>query len=215
MTSVTEDLDLADAHALAHDHETEHAVAAAAEPGGGAVEEIRLGWRATAKNWLVQDSPYIAMLLLAFIGVAFKLPAQYWVILAPIYGVICVVAGWRHFETQSERLQLAYTQALSWIALLFAIYVLYNDVVQGVLNTSATALAVMTLLALGTFVAGMQARVWRICAVGALMLAAVPSMSFLEQSALILALAAMVVVAVGFFTWWVSERRRSRRLATA
>jgi hypothetical protein len=53
------------------------------------------------------------MLLLALVGVAFHLSASYWVILTPAFGIICVVAGWRHFETREGRLQLAYTQALS------------------------------------------------------------------------------------------------------
>jgi hypothetical protein len=164
-------------------------------------------WRSVLRSWLVQDSPYLAMLLLPLVGVTFHLSATYWVILTPVFGVICVVAGWRHFETQNDRLQLAYTQALSWFALIFTIYVLFNNVVQGVLNTSATSLAMMTLLALGTFVAGLQSRVWRICAVGAILLVAVPFMGWLEQSALLIALAILAIIAVGFVTWWVGERR--------
>jgi hypothetical protein len=163
--------------------------------------------RSMLRSWLVQDSPYIAMLALALIGVTFHMPATYWVVLTPIFGIICVVAGWRHFAHKDDRLQLAYTQALSWFALIFTIYVLYNNVVQGVLNTSATSLAMMTLLALGTFTAGLQSRVWRICAVGAILLCAVPFMGWLEQSALFIAVAIIAVIGVGFLTWWVSQRR--------
>jgi hypothetical protein len=96
---------------------------------------------------------------------------------------------------------------LRWLAFIFTIYVLFNNVVQGTLNTSATSLAMMSLLALGTFVAGLQSRVWRICAVGAIMLVAVPAMGWLEQSALFIIIAALAVVAVGFLTWWVGQRR--------
>ena len=159
------------------------------------------------RSWLIQDSPYIAMLLLALVGVTFHMPATFWVILMPAFGIICVVAGWSHFDTQQGRLQLAYTQALSWFALIFTVYVLFNHVVQGVLNTSATSLAMMTLLALGTFVAGLQSRVWRICAVGMIMLVAVPAMGWLEQSVLLITIAAFAIVAVGFVTWWVGQRR--------
>ena len=75
-----------------------------------------LSWRSVLRNWLVQDSPYIAMLALALAGVTFHLPAGYWAVLTPIFGGICVAAGWRHFATPEGRLQLAYTQALSWVA---------------------------------------------------------------------------------------------------
>jgi hypothetical protein len=165
------------------------------------------GWRAALLPWLLHDAPYIAMVLLALVGVAFRMPARYWVFLTPVFAVICVVAGWRHFASREARLELVYTQALGWFALMFAIYVLFNDVVQGVLNTSATSLAMMTLLALGTFFAGLHARVWRICVVGALMLVAVPCMGWLEQSALLLVGIVLALVAAGFAAWWWGARR--------
>jgi hypothetical protein len=160
------------------------------------------------RSWLVEDSPYIAMLVLVLAGVTISMPAAYWVILTPVFGVICVVAGWRHFETQEERMQLAYTQALSWFALILSIYVLYSNVVQGILNENSTSLAMMTLLALGTFMAGLQARVWRICAVGAIVLLAVPGIGWLHKSAVLLVIATLGVIAVGGLTWWVDRRRQ-------
>jgi uncharacterized membrane protein HdeD (DUF308 family) len=116
--------------------------------------------RSGLRSWLFEDSPYIAMLLLALVGVVLRLPVAYWVILTPVFGIICVVAGWRQFDNREARMQLVYTQALGWLALIVAIYVLYNDGVQGVLSENATSLAMITLLALGTFMAGLLARVW-------------------------------------------------------
>jgi hypothetical protein len=168
-----------------------------------------LSWRSALRSWLVQDSPYIAMLVLALAGVTFHLPAGYWAVLTPVFGAICIATGWRHFATPEGRLQLAYTQALSWLALIFTVYILFNTVVQNVLNTSATSLAMMTLLALGTFTAGLQSRVWRICAVGAIMLVAVPAMGWLEQSALLVTVAVLAVAAVGFGTWWLGQRNQA------
>jgi hypothetical protein len=159
------------------------------------------------RSWLVEDSPYIAMLLLALVGVVLSLPVSYWVILTPVFGVICVVAGWRQFDTREARMQLVYTQALAWLALIVAIYVLYNDGVQGVLNANSTALAMITLLALGTFMAGLLARVWRICAVGAILFVAVPAIGWLDQSVVLLMFATIAVIAVGGVTWWVGQRR--------
>jgi hypothetical protein len=166
--------------------------------------------RSDFRNWLVEDSPYIAMLVLVLVGVTVSMPAAYWVVLTPVFGVICVVAGWRHFETREGRLELAYTQALSWFALILSIYVLYSNVVQGILNENSTSLAMMTLLALGTFMAGLHARVWRICAVGAIVLLAVPGVGWLHKSAVLLVIATLVVIAAGGLTWWVDQRRRRR-----
>jgi hypothetical protein len=62
------------------------------------------------------------MLLLALAGVIFRLPVSYWVILMPVFGFISVAAGWRHFVTRNARLELVCRLALSWCALLLAIY---------------------------------------------------------------------------------------------
>lgn len=165
--------------------------------------------RSGFRGWLAQDWPYITMLVLALAGVTFHLPVDYWVILTPVFGIICVVAGWGQFATKEARLQLVYTQALSWFALILAIFIMYSNGVQGVLNAPATALAMMTLLALGTFTAGLQARVWRICAVGAILFLLVPGIGWVKQSAMLLVFAFFVIVAIGGVTWWAGQRRRS------
>src|SRR5664279_2679217 len=151
--------------------------------------------RSAFRNWLV------------VVGVTVSMPAIYWAVLTPVFGVICVVAGWRHFETREGRLEMAYTQGLSWFALILSIYVLYSNVVQGILNENSTSLAMMTLLALGTFMAGLHARVWRICAVGAIVLLAVPGVGWLNKSAVLLVIVTVGVIAVGGVTWWVDQRR--------
>jgi hypothetical protein len=132
-------------------------------------------------RWLRHDLPYISMLLLALLGVVFRLPVIYWVILTPVFAVISIASGWFHFTTRRERLGLVFKLALDWCALLLSIYLLSNAGVQGVLNVNATTLAMMTLLALGTFVAGVQARVWQISAVGGALFAAIPSLAWLER----------------------------------
>lgn len=172
----------------------------------GNIDEAR-AWRAAFKRWLLEDSPYIVMLLLAVVGVGLRLRVGYWLAITPIYGVICIIAGWRHFDTAVGHRELIYTQVLNWAALLVAVYVLYNTGVQGVLNITASSLAMMTLLALGTFTAGLQARVWRICVLGGLLFLAVPTIGWLDQSIPILFAATMVVLAVGALSWWFSHRR--------
>lgn len=164
--------------------------------------------RSIVTKWFLNDILFIAMLLLALVGVIFRLPVSYWIILTPVFGVISIAEGWSHFITRSERLGLAYRVASIWCALLLAIYLLYNSGVQGVLNANATSLAMMTLLALGTFVAGVQARVWQICVVGGLLFLAVPGVGWLDQSPLLLAAATFLIIAIGGLVWWVGQRRQ-------
>ena len=163
--------------------------------------------RSALRSWLLHDSPYITMLLLAMAGVVLRLPPGYWLLLTPLFGVICVVAGWRQFETGEARRQMVYALAMDWLALIVAIYVLTNTGVEGVLNANASSLALMTLLGLGTFVVGVQARVWRIGAVGAILLLAVPGIGWVDQSALFLVAATVALIAIGGLVWWVDQRR--------
>jgi hypothetical protein len=166
-------------------------------------------------RWLVHDSPYIAMLLLALTAVILRLPVIYWVILVPVFGVISGAEGWRHFTGRSDRLNLLCALALNWCALLLAILLLFDTGVQGVTNANSTSLAMMILLALGTFVAGVQAHVWQICAVGGLLFLAVPGLGWLDQSPLLIAAAVLAVIALGGLGWWVSQRGQEPGTAAA
>jgi hypothetical protein len=166
------------------------------------------GQRSVVMRWLLHDIFYIAMLVLALSGVVLRLPVIYWVILMPVFGAITIGEGWRHFSDRRERLGLVYRVALNWCALLLAIYLLFNDGVSGVMNVNAISLSMMTLLALGTFVAGVQARVWQICAVGGVLFLAVPGLGWLDQSPLLFVAATAVIVVLGGLAWWVSDTRR-------
>jgi len=174
--------------------------------GSGEVKPAAVAARPAALEWFLHDIFYIAMLVLALVGVVFRLPVSYWVILMPVFGVITIAEGWKHFSDRTEQLGLVYRVGLNWCALLLAIYLLSNSGVSGVMNANATALSMMTLLALGTFVAGVQARVWQICAVGSVLFLAVPGLGWLDQSPLLITAATGLIVALGALAWWVTRR---------
>ncbi len=197
MTMETMDVKLA----ITPDEELPRANSLDAEPAE--VMHHRPLWR----HWLLEDSPYIVMLLLALAGVTFRLTVGYWIMLAPVFGVICIIAGWNHVENQKDHIRLIAGQALNWAALVLAVYVLHDSGVAGELNANAIALAMMTLLALGTFVAGVQAWVWRISAIGIALLIAVPVIGWADQSAMILGFAALVLIAIGALVWWLQHRQ--------
>jgi hypothetical protein len=70
------------------------------------------------RAFLLREWPYLLVLILAFIGVDYtsfsKVPmTQYWMILTPFIGLICVVTRWCHAESQEQRLRLIRAQAAS------------------------------------------------------------------------------------------------------
>jgi len=165
-------------------------------------------------SWLLRDLPYALMLLLAVGGLvlaSFRGPTTYvyWMALAPIYGLIVVASGWRRLETGAERMRLVLTQTLHWAAFLGAMWLMFLPEVSGVVNLNATSLTLLILLALGTFVAGVHAAVWRISAVGVFLALAVPAVAWVQESAMLLLVGALLLVFVGAAFWWM-WRRESR-----
>jgi hypothetical protein len=162
----------------------------------------------TLRRWIGYELPYILMLVLGLVGAVLHMPIMYWIGLTPLFGIVCIVAGWRNFATTQERMHLLFSQVLIWCALMVAIYVLYSSGVQGLaFNPNANPLALVTLLALGTFVAGVQARLWQTCAVGVVLFLAVPGIGWVNQSLIFLVGLSVVVIVLGGLAWTIAERR--------
>jgi hypothetical protein len=166
-----------------------------------------------SRHWLVRELPYVVMLALSVGGViltGFRGPTTYayWMVLAPIYGLACVMSGWREVDKTADHLRLIVTQALHWLAFLAAMWLMFLPEVRGVVNDNATSLALLILLALGTFVAGVHARVWRICLVGLFLALSVPAVAWIQDSAVLLMVGTLMVVAVGGAFWWLWRYER-------
>jgi hypothetical protein len=142
---------------------------------------------------------------------SFRRPATYfyWMALAPIYALIVIASGWRQLETGAERMRLVVTQLLHWAAFLGTMWLMFLPEVGGVVNLNATSLTLLILLALGTFVAGVHAAVWRISAVGVFLALSVPAVAWVQESAMLLLVGALLLILVGAAFWWM-WRRESR-----
>ena len=88
------------------------------------------------------------------------------------------------------------------------ILLLHSDV-QRMLNADSTGLAILLLLALGTFVAGVHTLSWQTGVLGVVMALAVPAIAWIEESALLLVLAAIAFVVFAAIFWWFGRSRGS------
>jgi hypothetical protein len=166
--------------------------------------------------FLKEDWPYIAILILALIGVAFasltlETMGIYWELLVPFFAAVCIYARLRDEQHKASLNKLLRIEALHWGAVFGAMRLLYTRDVAEVMNANASGLMMMVLLALGTFTAGAQIGAWRIALVGAVLGAAVPFVAFIERSALLVTLVSVAVLAiVGFY---VSHHRKAAATA--
>jgi hypothetical protein len=155
--------------------------------------------------------PYLIVLIMAIMGVAYTSATGrplfgYWEFLAIAMGVACVVTGWRRTTDREERRQLIVTQAMHWGAFLIAMNIVLWPSVNSFLNGPATGLALLLLLALGTFVAGVHLSL-DIAILGIVLALTVPAIAWLKQSALLIALIGLVVLALAVAFWPRTDQR--------
>ncbi|MGO9357822.1 MAG: hypothetical protein ACLP1D_09115, partial [Xanthobacteraceae bacterium] len=118
-------------------------------------------------SFWIRELPFSIVLILTALGVAYtsflKQPIMgYWEFLAPLIGLLAVAEGWPNEDGRSARLRLIVTQVLHWAAFLVVMNMVMLPSVERVLDANAVSLAVLMLLALGTFIAGVHAFSWQV-----------------------------------------------------
>jgi hypothetical protein len=162
--------------------------------------------RSDLGSFLRRQVPYIALLGLAIVGVAYTNMAQkplvgYWEFLALATGVVCIITEWPKLDGREARLRLIWRQSVHWVAVLVAMNVVLLASVQQFIPTPATSLVLLLLLALGTFLAGLNLSLLPICFLGLALALAVPVVSWLKQSILFLVLIAVFLIGVAVTLW--------------
>lgn len=163
------------------------------------------------------DLPYIIMLSMAVFGIGLvtftgEPSGFYWELLTPVYCGLCIYVGWRHAPSRDERFKLIWTQILHWAAFLAAMWLIYSPTIRSLVDVNATGLNLMVLLALATFVAGVHAEAWQICAVGLILALFVPAVALIQRTSLfiIIALLGIIFVMISLYVTTHSERRRTQ-----
>ncbi len=166
-------------------------------------------------SFWIRELPFTLVLILTIAGVAYmsfsKKPiVGYWEILAPIIALVCIGAGWEEAGDKTARLRLVVTQALHWFAFLLVMNMMLLPSVQRIFTAQTTALAIFTLLALGTFTAGVQVFSWQVCLLGLIMALGIPAIAWIENSALLAVLVVGAVIGIGAVLWWYWRQRGAR-----
>jgi hypothetical protein len=157
------------------------------------------------ESFLRRRLPYIVVLLVTLFGVAYTSMAHqplfgFWEALAIAVGILCVTSTWSTISNRRGHVELIWKQAVHWAAILVAMNIVLMPGVQRMLTAPAAGLTILLLLALGTFLAGINTSL-EIIFLGLAMALAVPAIVWLKQSALFLFLIAAAVIGVGLALW--------------
>src|SRR5215469_9228456 len=85
--------------------------------------------RSAASNFLWRQLPYIIVLVLAIVGVAYtnvshQPLAGYWEFLALAIAAVCIVTKWPELDNRQARIRLIWSQAAHWGAVLITMNVM-------------------------------------------------------------------------------------------
>ena len=159
-----------------------------------------------------RELPYAIVLVFTFAGIAYtsltRQPiALYWELLVPVLALVCIGAGWHAALDRKAKAKLVATQVAHWLAFLVGMNLVFLPSVQNMLNADATGLAILLLLALGTFIAGVHMPSWKMCVLGLVMACFVPAIAWLEAATLIVLLIAIIVIVIAAVYWMIKMRR--------
>lgn len=177
-------------------------------------DDASLLHRVVKGHFWLRQSPYALLLLLALAGIGYWSFANepingYWMFLAIVSASICIATGWPAATDRATRVRLLLTQGLHWLTILVAMNILLFPNVAEMANADATGQAILLVLALGTLLAGIHIPSWQLVGLGIVMMIGVPALAWLEESALILLLGAIVVGTIGGLIWWRFHKSRT------
>jgi hypothetical protein len=182
---------------------------ASSTSSGGLAEPHR---RRTGK-WicLLAELPYFAIVIIGIVGVSWTnmlgvSVATYWVTMTPVAALLCVCVGWAHLPRGRSRLEMMTLQFGQWAAVLIAMYLIHVSNADGLVTHDALGSILLTLLALGVFISGLDLRTWKLCVAGAFLALAVPFVAWFADAGLFIFLIGVVLIALGLLAWWGAHR---------
>src|SRR6202789_901894 len=169
--------------------------------------------RGGTRKWLpiFAELPYFAIVVIGVVGVSWTnmlgvSVATYWVTMTPIAGLLCVCVGWAHLARGRGRLEMMAIQFGQWAAFLVAMYLIHVSNADGLVTHDALGSILLTLLALGVFISGLDLSTWKLCVAGAFLALAVPFVAWFADAGLFIFLIGVVLIALGLLAWWGAHR---------
>ena len=116
---------------------------------------------------LLAEAPYFAIVIIGvcwhLLDELFRRPsADYWVIMTPVTALLCVAVGLARAPHGRGRVETAAIQLAQWAAVLVAMYLINLGNVGGLTTSDALGGMMLTLLALGVFISGLDLRAWKL-----------------------------------------------------
>ncbi len=164
------------------------------------------------KGWFhrifISEAILSSLLILCFVGVAYTNFAssgsyRYWLWMIPVFALAAIISEWsRYKKHEIDGYHFIRQQILHWGAVFIAVKTVFLLNQVGRFDNDATALALMTVISLSTFLAGVYIG-WRFLMLGLFITLATLLVAYLEAYIWVLIPVAIGIVAVGILVaWW-------------
>jgi hypothetical protein len=162
----------------------------------------------------VEELVLILLVLLSGLGVAIndyspQSAFRYWIWMAPTFGVISVAAAWWRAHRRGEHVWTAiHRQALHWVGVIGAVYLIHLLQTTGRMTNEAAGLAALLTIALASFLAGVHSD-WRLMVIGGVLGVTVVGFAILERIIWFVVLPLMGIIIVAALVYVRRMRRRA------
>ena len=161
---------------------------------------------APAKRAPVEEIVLVILVLLSGIGVivndygSAQTAFRIWLWLTPIFGIVSTIAAWGAAQRRGEPVgAILPTQIVHWLGVVGAVMLIYVLQVYGRMTSEAAGSAVLVVLALSAFLAGVHTD-WRLSILGIVLGIAVVGFAYVERVALVI-VPVLVLALVGLFLY--------------
>jgi hypothetical protein len=168
------------------------------------VDKVKVAEKSFLHGLKVFEIIFVILMVLAIIGVGITdfSPARsywYWLAMAPVFACACLIIEWTRVRSEGKSwLSILRTQLLTWFGLLVAVQLVFLLLRAGRLTYESTGLVILLLLALTTFIVGIQLG-FQLCVLGGFLGLTLLFVAFLEQYVWVIAFVAMLGVVATFF----------------
>ena len=158
----------------------------------------------------VGEATIVILVTLAAIGIGVTSVSQkhgynYWLAMAPIFGVVNIFTSWTRARDAGQNVgSILLAQTLHWLGAVLAIYVIFLLFRMNWLSDQESGVLALLVLALASFLSGVHTD-WHFCIVG-LVLGAIVAGAVLVQEFLWMLAVPIGVVALAAAVWWFTAR---------
>lgn len=155
------------------------------------------------KLTLLDKIVFVVLIVFTLLGVALTNMSpgdahKYWLLMTLVFAIAAIVTGWNKTNDKSEKIKLIMAQLFHWSSTLVAILVVYAFLHSGQIENEMASLVILLVLALSSFLDGLQTG-WHFFVIGILLAISAVVISYVDEFLWVIAAIAIVLLVISYY----------------